>query len=147
MNRIDPVTEKWRAAADKAAKTGKMANTLAKALSSRYADRWRFVDFRGPNGGESAGVVDIVAIRKDGRRPTLKGLKALDLFDIILIQVKGGTAALPSRQDIARLRLVKARYHAIDIVLFEWRIKRKCGFQILNAKNRWVPSSAATLFG
>ena len=147
MDGFDPIAEKWRAAGNKAGKTGRMANTLAKALAKRYAARWRFVDFRGPNGGESAGVVDIVAIRKNGKPPVVKGLKALDLFDIILIQVKGGTAALPTPEDIARLKLVKARYHAADIALFEWRIKKKCGWQVLDASDRWEQSTASALFG
>jgi hypothetical protein len=57
-------------AAKRARSTATMANTLAKALAARYERRWRFVDFLGPNGAESAGVVDIIAIRKDGRVPS-----------------------------------------------------------------------------
>lgn len=76
-------------AAKRAKSTATMANTLVKALAKRYERRWQFVDFLGPKGAESAGVVDLIAIRKDGRAPTVPGLKRLDLFDMILIQVKG----------------------------------------------------------
>jgi hypothetical protein len=47
MVRRTLTTEEWREAADKGSKTGRMANTLAKALARRYAKRWRFIDFRG----------------------------------------------------------------------------------------------------
>ena len=128
--------------------TGKMANTLAKALAKRYSKRWRFVDFRGPKGQESAGVVDIVAIRKCGKLPTVPGLKRLDLFDIILMQVKGGSAANPTAEDIKRLKIVGKQYHAQNIVLFQWQKKKKVGFLKLNKKNeKWKETSAAELFG
>lgn len=138
--------EEWQVAAQKAINTGRMANTLAKALAKRYAKRWRFVDFLGPNGRESAGVVDIVAIRKDGRVPAIEGLKRLDLFDIVLIQVKGGSAPRPSADDIERLKVVSDRYHAKAIVLFEWQAKKKAGFLKLDVNNGWVVSSTAELF-
>ena len=140
-------TKEWQAAAVKAANTGKMANTLAKALAHRYAKRWRFVDFLGPKGRESAGIVDIVAIRKCGKPPTVAGLKGLDLFDIILIQVKGGSAPGPTAGDINRLRLVGNTYHAENIVLFQWQEKKKSAFQKLDAKGEWRDTTAAELFG
>ena len=135
-------TEDWRQAAEKAFKTGKMANTLAKALAKRYSKRWQFVDFLGPKGRESAGVVDIVAIRKCGKQPTLPGLLRLDLFDIILMQVKGGRAAKPTTEDIKRLKIVSKQYHAQNIVLFEWQDKKKVGFQELDKYGKWKETSA-----
>ena len=140
-------TKEWQVIADKARKTGKMANTLAKALAQRYAKRWRFVDFLGPKGRESAGIVDIVAIRKCGKPPTVVGLKALDLFDIILIQVKGGNAPRPTDDDKRRLRLVGTKYHAENIVLFQWQDKKKTAFQKLDVKGKWRDTTAAELFG
>lgn len=133
--------------------TGKMANTLAKALAQRYAYRWQFVDFLGPNGKESAGVVDIVAIRKSSKaQPLFEGLKKLDLFDIILIQVKGGSAVRPSTFDVKRLKLVGSQYHAEAIVLFEWNKKtdKKKGvarFSELDDRDVWVETTAVKLFG
>ena len=51
--------------------------------------KWNLVEFGGKTGSESRGIVDLVAIRKD-YKPHQRGLKQGDLFDIILIQVKGG---------------------------------------------------------
>ena len=128
--------------------TGKMANTLAKALAKRYAYRWQFIDFRGPGGQESAGVVDIIAIRKSGIKPDIDGLKSLDLFDIILIQVKGGSAALPKEDDVNRLKLVKDHYHAHAVVLFEWNKKKQITrFSELDDCDVWAETTATKLFG
>jgi hypothetical protein len=139
--------KKWRAAADRAHATGKMANTLAKALASRFADRWRFIDFRGPKGHESAGIVDILAIRKCGKPPTVKGLKRLDTFDIQLIQVKGGAARLPSAEEVTRLRLVQKHYRADRVVLFQWVKGTSSTFFTLGAKDAWLPMTSSQLFG
>jgi hypothetical protein len=49
----------------KAHATGRWAEIIFRALSSRVADRWRFVSFRGANKSEWRGVVDLVAIRKN----------------------------------------------------------------------------------
>jgi hypothetical protein len=141
-------SSEWAEIVAKARRTGKMANTLAKALANRYAYRWRFVDFRGPNGEESAGIVDIVAIRKSGKAPSIIGLKKLDLLDIIIIQVKGGTAKDPTADDIARLKLVGKQYNAQAIVLFTWSKEKKIAeFCALDGKNEWVATTAAKLFG
>jgi hypothetical protein len=53
--------------------------------------------------GESRDVVDLVAIRKDHGRP-IAGTKRGDALQIILIQVKGGSAAMPTIEDGKRLR-------------------------------------------
>ena len=145
--------EEWQVIAERAAKTGKMANTLAKALAKRYSKRWQFVDFLGPNGRESAGIVDILAIRKSGKKPTaadaLKGLKPLDLFEIIVIQVKGGSAGKPKEADINRMRLVAEHYQAEKIVLFQWKKANaaKTGFYVLGEGKTWGLLSAAEIFG
>ena len=139
--------EKWREAESKAHETGKMANTLCKALAMRHAKRWRFVDFRGPKGRESAGIVDILAVRKLGKEPDVAGLKRLDLFEFQLIQVKGGSAGLPTRQEIDRLLLVQQQYGAKRVVLFEWAQKKKrVMFSELTSEG-WQESTAKALFG
>ena len=138
---------KWRAAAEKAQATGRMANTLAKALAKRFSERWQFVDFLGPKGRESAGVVDILAIRKSGAKPTIEGLKKLDAFDIHLIQVKGGTAPMPSETDKARLRLVQEHYHAQHVILFQWKVGKSASFSVLDDGDGWVEHTALELFG
>ncbi len=143
----------WAVIIEEKNQTGKMANTLAKALAQRYAYRWQFVDFLGPNGKESAGVVDIVAIRKSSKKPpAIEGLKRLDLFEIILIQVKGGSAGKPKASDIERLKRVRSRYDAQAIVLFEWnkkKDKRKgvAQFSKLDDRGAWEKKTASELFG
>lgn len=138
----------WAEIIKKVRSTGKMANTLAKALAKRYSYRWQFVDFRGPNGQESAGVVDIVAIRKSGKKPTIEGLKSLDLFDIILIQVKGGSAGKPTDEDLKRLKIVQDQYSAQAIVLFEWGKKKGLTrFSKLDDRDAWLEKTSAELFG
>lgn len=138
---------KWVQAAARAVHTGKMANTLAKALGKRFAYRWQFVDFLGPNGRESAGIVDILAIRKSGRSPGA-GLKRLDTFDMQIIQVKGGTAPRPKDAEIARLRQVQKIYGADRVVLFEWRAGEGTLFSVLDDKTTdWHEATPAFLFG
>ena len=138
----------WDEIIAKVRHTGKMANTLCKALAKRYAYRWQFIDFRGPEGQESAGVVDIIAIRKSGKNPSIVGLKKLDLFDIILIQVKGGSAKKPTDDDVGRLNQVGKKYDAQAVVLFEWNKDKNISlFKKLNADNMWEVTTAAKLFG
>jgi hypothetical protein len=81
--------------------------------------RWQLVGFPGAAGRESAGIVDLMAIRKNHAKPTGR-LKRGDLFEIILIQIKGGGARRPKIEDIQRLRVVANRYNARDVVLVEW---------------------------
>jgi len=111
----------WNAAQQKAARTARWAITMTKCrirwLLSRT--KWNLIAFLGARGGESVGVVDIMAIRKDHRKG-VDGLKRGDLFEIILIQVKGGSAAWPTPEDIQRLVKVGLRYEAKAVVLAEW---------------------------
>jgi hypothetical protein len=91
---------------------------LAKA-GVKPSRRWQLVGFPGPAGRESAGIVDLMAIRKDhatGNGDFRRG----DLFEIILIQIKGGGARWPSADDIRRLRAVARRYRAKHVILAEW---------------------------
>lgn len=67
---------------------------------------------------ESAGIVDLMAVRKD--HATRNGdFERGDLFEIILIQIEGGGARWPNADDICRLRAVAKRYKARDVVLRE----------------------------
>ena len=110
---------KMQHAAGDAIKTAKTATTLAKAHlireSRKHGGRWQWVDFPGPHGRESAGIVDIVAIRKRWAvpvEPEFAQIKHLDLFDIMLIQVKGGSARMPTIDDISRMEQVADHYGA-----------------------------------
>src|SRR5579859_4555409 len=53
---------------------------------------WHLLSFTGPDGRYSCGVVDQIAVRKDHSEPFL-GTKRGDALRIILMQVKGGSAA------------------------------------------------------
>ncbi len=112
----------WKSAAEKAAKTAKWATTMTKWLIARTKGRttWQIVSFCGPNGCESAGIVDLIAVRKD-HRPPKPGFKRGDLLEIVIIQVKGGNASWPSPDDILRLRQVGRHYRAKNIVLAVWK--------------------------
>lgn len=97
------------------------------------ARRWQLVGFPGPAGRESAGIVDLMAIRKD--HATANGeFKQGDLFEIILIQIKGGGARWPNVRDIRRLRAVARRYHAKHVILAEWVRGSHQNFYKLNKK-------------
>ena len=112
----------WKLASEKAARTSKWATTMTRWLISRNKGRttWHVVSFCGRHGCESTGIVDLLAVRKDHRTPK-QGLKRGDLLEIVLIQVKGGSAEWPSTEDIFRLRKVGRYYRAKNIVLAEWK--------------------------
>lgn len=83
-------------------RTAKWAVTMTRWMITRVvrrrgirARKWNVVQFTGKGGNESAGVVDLVAIRKN-QRVAVRGFKRGDLFDIVLIQVKGGASRAPT---------------------------------------------------
>ena len=91
---------------------------------SKAKTAWKLVTFTGRRGGESVGIVDILAVRKD-HGPAADGLKRGDAFEIILIQVKGGSAPWPSWDDVQRLDKVGRRYAAKAVLLAEWKKGRQ----------------------
>jgi hypothetical protein len=99
----------------KAHKTARWARIMTKWLvtySCKTGVKWRFVEFGGRTGAESYGIVDIVAIRKN-HRPSDPDVKRGDLFEIVLIQAKGGSAPWPSESDIDRLAAT-ANFHRAE---------------------------------
>ena len=108
-------------ASQKARRTARWARTMAKwaITRARSKRKWEFVNFTGSAGSESRGIVDLLAIRKD--HAALDGSHRGDLFEMILIQVKGGAASWPSDKDVARLRAVQQRYNARAVVLAIWK--------------------------
>jgi len=112
----------WGAATKKAQKTAKWATTMTKWLITKAGcePRWQLVAFAGPQGRESRGIVDLIAVRKD-HRSDRAGLKRGDLFDVVLIQIKGGSARWPSLDDARRLAIVRRYYHARAVVLADWK--------------------------
>ncbi len=107
----------------KAKRTGRWAKTMTRWLirySSKNSKRWQVVSFEGSKGGESRGIVDLFAVRRN-HKFSEKPLKIGDLFEIILIQVKGGNTKMPTEGDILRLLKVGEYYHAKHIVLADWQ--------------------------
>jgi hypothetical protein len=90
--------------------------------------------------------VDLVAIRKNSKEPTNGILKRGDLFDIVLIQIMGGSARGPTIDDCRRLREVKRLYRAKAVVQFQWRRGESSKFFVLGRKLNWLPSSSEELF-
>jgi hypothetical protein len=127
MSKSVNVDEAWQ----KAGNTDTWTEILFRALSNRVAKRWRFVSFRGVGKREWRGIVDVIAICKDTALSKDPRFKPGDLFEIVLVQMKGGTAGRPSPADIDRLKAVKEFYHAKDIVLFEWKRGEGCVFSRL----------------
>ena len=107
----------------KAQRTSKWAKVMTKWLISfsTRGSRWHFVGFEGTRGSESRGIVDFIAVRKDHSHasPTLK---RGDVLDIVLLQVKGGSARRPTDGDMARLRAVARHHRAKAVVLAEWTL-------------------------
>ena len=114
---------KWKNAADQSQKTATWAKTMTKvviAQNNGTGPFWHVVNFLGPGKREPRGIVDLIAIRKNQSDPGLP-MKRGDLFEIVLIQVKGGSAKRPSTEDRERLRLVGEEYNAKEILLSEWK--------------------------
>ena len=133
--------------AAKAAKTARWARTMTKcmiSLSRRAGVKWVLVEFGGLAGGESRGIVDIIAIRKNHKE--VDGFKRGDLFDIVLIQTKGGSAARPSAEDIQRLRAVAKYHRAKAVVLAEWKKGSNPSLCRLD-RTQWTPVQPLEIFG
>jgi hypothetical protein len=127
----------WKKAQEKAARTARWAVTMTKVRIRRVVSRtrWQLVTFNGGRGGESVGVVDLLAVRKDHRTPPSAGLKRGDALQIVLIQVKGGSAAMPTAEDGIRLRAVAKRYGARQSLLGTWKKGKEVQFHRLQAKS------------
>jgi hypothetical protein len=132
----------------KAQHTAKWARTMTKWLvtfAHRTGAQWKLIDFGGKTKAEARGIIDLLAIRKDHRH-SKRGLKRGDLFDIVLIQTKGGTAPSPTPQDILRLSKVKRHYKAKAVVLVKWHRGKKLDLFKLE-RNKWKPVKPGEIFG
>jgi hypothetical protein len=118
----DESSTDWKGAQRKAARTARWAVTMTKVRIRRIASRthWQLVTFCGKSGRESVGVVDLLAVRKDHGEPAA-GTKRGDALHIMLIQVKGGGAAMPTAEDARRLRAVAKLHRARRILLASWK--------------------------
>jgi len=134
----------WKKAQQEAARIARWAVIMTKVRIRRVVSRtrWQLVTFYGPKGGESVGVVDLLAIRKDHRTPPHAAMKRGDALQIVLIQVKGGRAAKPTAEDGIRLRAVARRYSAGQSLLGTWTKGKEVQFHRLQAKasagNDWT---------
>ncbi len=112
--------------------------------SSKGGVRWQVVSFNGQAGSESRGIVDMIAIRKSHAEWSASPHRG-DLFEVILIQVKGGAARFPSQTDIARLMAVKEHHRADKVVIAEWkRGQTLCCYLLPNTDD---PVLASEIFG
>ncbi len=130
-----------------ARETDRWTEIMLRALSNRVAKRWRFVSFRGKNRGEWRGIVDVVAIRKSTAATESGSLKRGDLFDIILIQMKGGSAKMPSLDERHRLREVARHYGAREVILFQWNRGKATTFCTLTRSLEWDRTTCRQIFG
>jgi hypothetical protein len=73
-------------------------------------------------------------------------LKRGDLFDIILIQIKGGSAPGPTASDCRRLWAVKKVYHAKSVVQYQWRKGKSSEFFTLGQNLKWKLTTSRELF-
>lgn len=60
--------------------------------------------------------------------------------------MKGSSAREPSAVDLRRLRAVAKRYHAKEIVPFNWRRGKICEFSKLTGKT-WSQSNRKEIYG
>jgi hypothetical protein len=121
---------------------------IRQAIAETPWPHWHLLSFTGPDGRESRGVVDLIAIRKDHAMP-VAGTKRGDALQIILIQVKGGSAARPTAEDAARLRIVARRHGACGVMLATWTKGRAARFYSLHKRlPQWCEvTDLRTLFG
>jgi hypothetical protein len=139
-----------------AIKTDKWTEIMFLALTNQVAYRWKFINFRGKKNRESAGIVDILGVRRD----TSDSSKPSDLFEFILVQLKGGSALEPSDDENERLCVVKKHYNAKEVVLFQWdgmnskrkgkKATPKTRYSVLKRTPegdlRWDPSTRREIF-
>ena len=78
----------------------------------------------------------MIAIRKDMSQPSNQLLKRGDLLDLLVIQIKGGSARGPTEDDCRRLREVAKTYRAKGIVEFQWRKAKSSTFLLPREKER-----------
>jgi len=151
-----PKKADWSVAVERAENTGKAAVEITKWRINQLGiyPRWQLVEFMGKKGKESAGIVDILAIRKDHKKLKNVGFKPGDLFEIMVIQVKGGNARWPSKEEINRLQRVADYYIANNVVLFNWKNEQLTSYRLknldfrkkLNPQDAWTRVSSLEEF-
>jgi hypothetical protein len=139
----------WKRAQEQARKTATWARTMTKVVISQNngeAPFWHVVNFLGPGKCEPRGIVDLLTVRKNQAHVSLP-LKRGHLFEMVLIQVEGGSAKRPSAEERVRLRAVGAQYGARTILLSEWRKGFKAVFRRLDGDEWSDAIDPALVFG
>jgi len=139
--------KKWQEAGINAHRTARWAKIMTKWLITRNRKngaKWHVVNFLGPNNAESRGVVDLLAIRKDHQMRDAK-VKRGDLFEIVLIQVKGGGALFPSKEDVVRLKAAAKYHRAKAVILSEWKPRKSLQLYLLK-RNKWMSMKPDEIF-
>lgn len=127
-----------RRAAKRSIRTADWAKIMTRWLIrwvNKKGARWQVVGFEGPQKRESRGIVDLLAVRKDHGLPP-PGLKRGDRLEMVLIQVKGGSAAWPTDEDACRLARVARLHSAKAVVLSEWKKQGQPDIYILRSNPR-----------
>jgi len=134
-----------RSPSKKAADTARWAVTMTKVRIRRVLSRtcWQLVTFCGKAGYESVGIVDLLAVRKHHGKPKVKGMKRGDALQIVLIQVKGGGAAMPKPEDCERLSAVAKQLKARRVLLATWKKGSAAQFFTYEPRKtrKWIPVS------
>lgn len=142
------LTPEKMSASQKAHHTAKWARTddeVARHIQSAHGSQMELGGFRGQGEGRSSRYCGPDRDCKDHRHDG-PGLKRGDLFDIVLIQTKGGSASRPTPDDLARLSRVARHHRAQAVILAEWRRAEKLELFKLSGK-RWEPVSPDDVFG
>ena len=141
------LTKRKRKTATKALHSARWARIMTKWLithSSKDGVKWQLVSFNGKGGQESYGSVDMIAVRKNHKLSDANQHRG-DLFEIVLIQVKGGSAEFPTQEEIDRLMAVKDHHRADRVVVTEWKKgETLCCYLLPDRKN---PIAASQIFG
>jgi hypothetical protein len=110
---------KWRKAQQRALKKAREAKTFTKYKLSK--EGYKCISFDTKKGYEYKGVVDLVAVKRDNKKP--------DRLRVILVQVKGGSAKI-KKYELSRLKSAR-RNIEIDWLIAE-KPKKKVIFKPKN---------------
>ena len=141
---------------EKAHMTGRLAVKATKLRileidNKNDAPLSQFVEFEGREGGESNGIVDLLAVKRNRDRKKIKNMdcNVNDLLDIIHIQVKGGSAGEPTKADKKRMLIVSKYYNCRETLLSRWNPAKfnQVIFKRLKNNLEWEKVDAKTIFG
>ena len=126
------------------------ATKLQIEITNSSTAKYQFVEFSGPNGGDSNGIVDLLAIKKNRNKKENKkhGLSNADLLDIIQIQVKGRGSLPPKNDDKKRMKKIAKYYKFKETLLSRWDPSKGFFpvFSRLTDQNTWQIVDAKTIF-